>query len=351
MKIRNSSIFLFIICLLLLGCTPARSTPPAASENYLFFRSNRDGGEKTYLWSLESGNIAAFRPEGVPANASVSIPVWSESQKKYYATVVINDKADIISFDKDGKNTVNLTASHGFDAYETNPVPSPDGRTIAYESFINKAEIWVMDANGKNPKNLTVNYPDSSLPAWSPDGKYIYFSSSIEGTPNIFRITNKGEDLVNISNGKGLDGVYSLTADQLVFDSDRDGAMDIFLVNLNQALNEENITNITKSPAREVEPKISPDGKKVLYRSQITDGWDYYVLDLDSGKQTQVTDSPDVAKSNSVWSSDSNTIYFNMYAGDHLDIFSYDLEAGKLTNLTNTPESDDYAPTPLTFSK
>ena len=37
------------------------------------------------------------------------------------------------------------------------------------------SEIYVMDADGSNPQNLTNNPADDGFPSWSPDGKQIVF--------------------------------------------------------------------------------------------------------------------------------------------------------------------------------
>ena len=69
-----------------------------------------------------------------------------------------------------GGNQRNLSNN---DSDEWDPSWSPDGKHIL---FISTADIYVMDADGGNPKNLTNHRRQNEFsPSWSPDGERIVF--------------------------------------------------------------------------------------------------------------------------------------------------------------------------------
>ena len=79
----------------------------------------------------------------------------------------------------DGSQQVRLT-NGAADDHE--PAWSPDGMRLAFRSTRSGwSDIWVMDANGSSPRNLTgsdvrVGNLVAQHPAWSPDGSVIAYS-------------------------------------------------------------------------------------------------------------------------------------------------------------------------------
>jgi len=68
------------------------------------------------------------------------------------------------------------------DGRASGPRWSPNGKRIAY---IDRGNLWVMNANGSHKKRLTVAAPRyaDSRPTWSPNGKYLAFVRTKRGQP------------------------------------------------------------------------------------------------------------------------------------------------------------------------
>ena len=78
------------------------------------------------------------------------------------------------------------------DGLQTEPTWSPDARYVAYSSDRGgKFDIWAQQVSGGNPVQITKGPGQNWQPDWSPDGKYIAYRSE-EGDGGIFVIPALG---------------------------------------------------------------------------------------------------------------------------------------------------------------
>ncbi|MGI8843361.1 MAG: S9 family peptidase [Gemmatimonadaceae bacterium] len=80
------------------------------------------------------------------------------------------------------------------------PVPSPDGKMIAYSGYDSTDATWkdralyVMNADGSSPRALTTEFDRTPGGiAWAADGSAIYFTAENAGSRNLHRVTLGGE--------------------------------------------------------------------------------------------------------------------------------------------------------------
>jgi len=106
---------------------------------------------------------------------------------------------------------------------------SPDGRSILYTvgtPNLGKGKkvshIWMMDSDGGNPHQITWSEKSESSPNFSPDGKWISFVSSREGSSNLYLLPVAGGEahrLTKISTGVS-DTLWSPDGKWIAFSSD-----------------------------------------------------------------------------------------------------------------------------------
>ncbi len=90
-------------------------------------------------------------------------------------------------------------------------VPSPDGKRVAYT--VNEAvmdgeksevltHIWMATADGADTWQFTGGEKSASNPRWSPDGKWIAFTTSRSGKNNVWRIRAAGGEAEQVTDVK-----------------------------------------------------------------------------------------------------------------------------------------------------
>jgi serine/threonine protein kinase/Tol biopolymer transport system component len=81
---------------------------------------------------------------------------------------------------------------------------SPDGSKIVYRTNASGAsDIWIVNADGSNPQQLTANAGSNLGPAVSPDGHHILFLSDRTGVAHIWQMNIDGSDQKQLTDGNG----------------------------------------------------------------------------------------------------------------------------------------------------
>lgn len=251
--------------------------------------------KKTYtlaLFALLLLPAAAFAKEA----RLVRYPHYHEGR------VAFSYLGDVWVADEDGRNVQRLTVNRARDVY---PRFSPDGKWIAFSSDRNgNLDVYVMPSAGGNVKQLTFHSSEDSVLNWSPDGRSILFSA------------NRGEQFMPMLYTVSVDGGMPTSA----------GA------------------------DMGVQGSFSPDGRRLAYNQKAQSYWrkfyrgsyqsDVMVADVAAKKFTNVTDFEGL-DSWPMWARDGNIYFVSDRDGNGLtNIWRVAESGGKAERVTSFKSGD-----------
>src|SRR5579863_1291439 len=110
------------------------------------------------------------------SNASDYDPVWAPDGSSIVFTSERDGSADLYRVKPDGSGLERLTSDP---AYDDQAAFSPDSRQLVYVTTRGSghAVLWTIDLAARREKPLTSGAGGDFRPSWSPDGKWIAFSS------------------------------------------------------------------------------------------------------------------------------------------------------------------------------
>jgi TolB protein len=160
---------------------------------------------------------------------------------------------DLYTVDLKSGNTVKLTSTYGI---EVSPSVSPGGDRIVFVSDRGGSpQIYVMRRDGSGGKRITFEGTYNTSPNWSPKGDKIVFASR-RGTNQICIINPDGTGLTQLTTkGNNEDPSFSPDGRYITFSSDRDGAKGIYIMRANG----EAERRITPRSIRAFSPRWSPN--------------------------------------------------------------------------------------------
>jgi TolB protein len=168
---------------------PASDVDPAISPNGhdIVFTSNRTGNNDIFL--VGSGGGTPVNLTGHPANDGWAR--WSPNGHQIVFHSNRDGNFELYVMESDGSAPTRLTDYPGVDQY---PDWSPDGKRIA---FRRDTDIYVLDLATGETARLTSAPPLNQMPAWSPNGRRITFMSARDGYPSVFTMDADGGRQVN----------------------------------------------------------------------------------------------------------------------------------------------------------
>jgi Tol biopolymer transport system component len=264
--------------------------------------------------SFRTGNseIFTFNPNGTELNpvnltnnpASDGRPRWSPDGRQIVFESNRSGAFELYIMNADGSNVRRLTFG-GVPGVHGNSSGSwhPDGSQIAYQSTrTGHFQIFKIFVDGTGDQRLTSSATEESLPAWSPLGTKIAFSSRLQDVNADVHIMNPdGSGVVNLTNNPGVEDswpTWSPDGAQIAFHSRRDdpGGEEIYRMPSTGGP----VTKLTNNGPNlfDIFPAWSPDGTRILWNSRrqgaTNFGEVFHMNAVDGSDVRRVTNHPDV---------------------------------------------------------
>jgi TolB protein len=287
---------------------------------------------------------------GNPAATSPISTSTASSTPGKIAFVHGSGKIDIYVMNIDGSEIQNLTKNLHFDEnpfYSGEPAWSPDGKNIVFTSKTAFAQIYTMAADGSDLKQLTSGTTASYGPAWSPDGKHIAFISDRAGVlddrgvaiPMVYLMNSDGSDQRQLTNSRDfVDAVSWYPGTNLISVSvayTRYG-LKTYLMDIDGKIQ-------SQFPSFVIEgiPVWSPNGKQFVFTSTFRpDCSGIVIAEADGNNQSCLKIDkifPPVSASGASWSPDGKYILFSSNLDGDFDLYKVKVDGSNLTQLTNLP--------------
>jgi TolB protein len=254
----------------------------------------------------------------------------------------------IFTSNADGTNPQQLThaGSVSFD-----PSFSPNGKKIAYDGATEEFDgfsIWVMRSDGTHRKRLGPDENCNAFPTWSPNGKKIVFihypDPDCEGPPDIWIMRNDGggaRPLTNTPGVRELDPKFSPDGKRILFVAHTPGTFALSTIDKHGG----DRRQITPSNLAAAWGDWSPDGSRIAFANNANrPDSDVFIANADGTNIRKVAGGPGEDTTSPRWSPDGTKLLFASDRNDgQLDLYTLNLSSSAVTRVTNTPDAFEFA--------
>jgi TolB protein len=259
------------------------------ARSKIAFQSDRDSvkGKRTtkeiYIMDYDG-----FNPRRVTVNGSINqLPAWSpDGRALAYVSYRVTPPQLFFAWIYEGR-------SSGFPAGLGGQVIahafSPDGTKVAFATTKGgSGDIWVANANGTDPHRLTETAASETAPTWSPTGREIAFTRSIQiAAPQIYVMDSEGLNLRKVPTiGNYNDAPAWNPAKEfpeIAYTSSIDGNFEVAVLNMET----NTVRQITQGRGRCEYPTWSPNGRHLAFSCERGGRWQIMLSDR-VGKNLEV---------------------------------------------------------------
>jgi Tol biopolymer transport system component len=311
----TSGIILPLIAAMLFTSCAGYNRPyqPSDLPGRLAITANRDKG--AHIWTTgPAGND--LQPTSTDNGTVDFLPAWSPDGARIVFGSNQSGSMQIWSMNADGSDRRRITDKPGWNGL---PAWSPDGGKIAFvgevmdDEGIRNLEVFSINPDGSGLKQLTditsthdqpsaageAAHSDrtgwNSVPAWSPDGSKILFSSNRDGdgrTPILYIMNADGSGQQKFGMLVTIDGTepdWSAANNKIVFVRGTAAKGDIWVMDAGSPLPLMTAKKLTDNIDNNRSPVWSPDGRQIAFTSDEGNVNHIFIMNADGSNIHRLT--------------------------------------------------------------
>jgi Tol biopolymer transport system component len=271
-------------------------------EDHKQFRFTAEGWlYDSYLVDLSSGRARNVTSVERVSFYNSGLFSWPGDPAKLGFIALVEGNSHPFRMDRDGRDKTDLTRASKEFAYGFNA--TRDGKRIAYHKSY---QVFLADADGSDARRVETGKPFNFAPTWSPDGQWVLFLAGEHDDCHPHIVRGDGSGLRKLADRGGYRGAvefldvpdfhggssdvpaWSADGRSVFYTALTGGAVELFRVGLRGEP-----ARLTTSAAGTLHyhPTPSPDGQWLAYGSKRNGVRQLFVMPLSDRQERQVTHS------------------------------------------------------------
>ncbi len=273
---------------------------------------------------------------------SVFEPQWTPNQSKLaYIANATDGVGELKVWDREAEALIRVPGS-------TSKVEaffwSPDSHKIAYQSNSDDdtlTEVYVHDFETDHTVRLaSESLGNIELGNWSGDNEWIVMCLELGDTQGIYKRSVQGVDEVQLTDYEDSRPRFSYDGKRVAFLRKlEDGSTDIYSLDVDTGNGLPSVAKVlTQQDGDEAHFQWSPDGRNIVYVSEVDGNPEIYAIDTRDKHLRRMTNNR-IVDTDPQWSLNGNKILFRSDTDGKYSLFSMDFDSRAQVRILNANES------------